>query len=482
MSDSEIATDSRRHALVIGGSIAGLLAARVLSDYFDQVTVVERDYFPAQPEWRQGVPQSHHAHLLLSKGQKILEQLFPGLLDELAAAGAPIVDWTADFPLLGFSGWAPRFASSLKMRTSSRNLLEWLIRQRLMVGSNIRFLQGTQAIALLSDARNSCITGVRVHSRHGSEQGVTPAELPANLVVDASGRHSNASQWLTALGYAPPEETVINSFLGYASRWYQRPAQIQSEWQALYLWPKPPHLKRGGGLYPVEGDRWIVTLTGVAKDYPPTDEASFLEFAHSLRHPVLYDAIKDAQPLSPIYGYRNTENRLRHYEKLSRLPENFIIIGDAVCAFNPIYGQGMSTAALGALTLNQCLKKQHQGKLVGLAVRFQKQLAKVNTTPWLVATGEDCRWPTTEGGCPNLITRLLHRYIDEVMLLAVESPYTYKVWSEVMHLEKSPTVLFQPSILTGLLGKAIRPSRKDKESAQGYTIPKRLSEVAAPFT
>jgi 2-polyprenyl-6-methoxyphenol hydroxylase-like FAD-dependent oxidoreductase len=478
MTDSKMATDSRRHALVIGGSITGLLAARVLSDHFDQVTVVERDRFPDEPQWRPGVPQSHHAHVLLTKGQQILEELFPGLQDKLAEAGAPAVDWSADCPLLGISGWVPRFSSDLKTYPTSRNLLEWSIRQRLMTQSKIRFVQGAQVIGLLSDADHTKVTGVWVRFHHSSEQ----AELSANLVVDASGRNSHAPQWLKAIGYAPPEEMVINSFLGYASRWYQRPAHLQSDWLALLLTTKPPQQTRSGLLFPIEGGRWIAILAGIAKDYPPTDEAGFLDFARTLRSPVLYEAIKDAQPISPIYSYRRTENCLRHYEKLSRFPENFIAIGDAVCAFNPVYGQGMTIAALGALTLNQCLKQQQRGDLIGLAKRFQKQLAKVNATPWMMATSEDFRWETTEGGRPNWVTRLMHHYLDQVLLLAIESPKTYNVWLEVLHLKKTPTALFQPGILMRLLGKAIQPSREGERyiQEQEQSIPQRRGTQQGP--
>lgn len=475
MSDSEITINSRSHAVVIGSSMAGLLAARVLSDHFEQVTIVESDRLPEQPEWRHGVPQSHHGHVLLTKGKQILEQLFPGLQDELAAADAPLVDWTADCPLLGLSGWTPRFSSALKTHSTTRNLLEWSIRKRLQAYSKIRFLPSSQVIALLSDTCNTRVTGVQVRSRHSYE----PTDLLTNLVVDASGRNSHTPQWLRALGYAPPEETVINSFLGYASRWYQRPTHLQFDWKVLYLLPKPPHLKRGALVCPIEGDRWIVSLTGVAQDYPPTDEAGFLNFARSLRSPLVYEAIKDAQPLSPIYGYRNTENRLRHYEKLSRFPENFIVVGDAVCAFNPVYGQGMTVAALGALTLNQCLKQQKQSDLAGLARRFQKQLAKVNATPWLMATAEDFRWDMTQGGRPNLATRLLHQYLDKVTLLAIESPDTYKVWAEVIHMVKPPTALFHPGILTRSLAKAILSTRQEEENAHEPTLPKRLSQTAS---
>lgn len=480
MSDSAIVSDSYRNAIVIGGSIAGLLAARILSDRFDQVTIIESDSLATKPQWRPGVPQSHHSHILLTKGWQILEPLFPGLQDELAKAGAPLVDWTADFPLLGLGGWFPRFASHIKTHPSSRNLLEWSIRQRLINRRNISFLQGNKVIGLLSDTQNTCVTGVQIGDppaaalryRHSSTQ------LTANLIVDASGRNSQTPQWLKTLNYNPPEETEINSFLGYASRWYQRPTQIQDEFEGLYLLAKPPHLTRGGVYYPVEENCWIVTLMGVARDYPPIDEVGFLEFAKTLRSPVLYEAIKEAKPISPIYSYRNTGNRWRHYEKISRFPENFVVLGDAVCAFNPIYGQGMTAAALGSLALKQCLEEQHQNNLKGLSKRFQKQLAKVNTTLWLMATAEDFRWPATEGGSPNFITKLMHRYLDQVMLLAVESPETYQAWVEVIHLEKTPTSLFKPEILMRLLAKAIYQNWQNQENIQEQTIPKRPTSPA----
>ncbi len=458
------------HALVIGGSIAGLLAARVLADHFDRVTIVDRDRFPSQPEWRPGVPQSHHVHALMSGGQQILEQLFPGLTAELANAGAPEVDWTADCQALVLGGWAPCFTSGIVTRPCSRNLLEWLIRRRLAANSNVRFLEECQVTSLLSDTSNTSVTGVQVSCCSASERDsdATAARawqdmpIPAQLVVDASGRTSKAPKWLETLGYAPPQETVVNSFLGYASRWFKRPTGFQADWKALVIMSKYPDSKRSCTLYPVEGDRWVVTVGGIGRDYPPTDPDGFLDFARNLRTPIIYEAIKDAEPLSPVYGYRRTENRRLHYEQLSRMPENFVVIGDAACAFNPIYGQGMTVAALGALTLDKCLKDQSQrqptGNLIGLTRSFQKQLAKVNASPWLAATGEDFRWPTTEGGQPDLIARLMHWYGDEVMLLSIERPEVYKAWAEAIHMIKPPSSLFHPSILIPILRRAISRS------------------------
>jgi 2-polyprenyl-6-methoxyphenol hydroxylase-like FAD-dependent oxidoreductase len=455
------ASEHASHAIVVGGSMAGLFAARALIDSFDQVTVIERDRFPERAGQRAGVPQARHVHVLLMRGQRILEHLFPGLGAELAAAGAPTLDWIGDFAVLSSGGWMPRFPSGLVGYICSRNLLEWMVRRRLVASGKVRFWEACQVAGLVPDRSNLSVTGVRVRRWGRADSGSDPFEeaVPANFVVDASGRGSHAPQWLAALGYAPPQETMVNSFLGYASCWYQRPDSIQGDWKGLLIGSLAPHIARGGGLYPAEGDRWIASLGGVGKDYPPTDEHGFLEFARSLRSPILYEAIKDAQPLSAIYGYRRTDNQWRHYEHLEHWPERFVVLGDAVCTFNPIYGQGMTVAGLGALTLQTCLREHRRrhpdGDLSGLAHSFQQQLAKINATPWLMATGEDFRWPTTQGGTPDRRTRLMHKYMDHVIMLSVRSPSTFKVFVEVVHMVRPPTALFQPRILLRVLRHAL---------------------------
>ncbi|BAY38604.1 hypothetical protein NIES2111_29520 [Nostoc sp. NIES-2111] len=437
-------------AIVIGSGIAGLVTAQVLTKHFDQVIVIERDHYPEEPAPRQGVPQSHQLHVLLTQGQLILEQLFPGLKAELTDKGSPLIDWTADCPLLLPSGWSPRFPSGITTRTCSRNLLESLIRERVANNDAVEFLEKTQVIGLLSNSSHSTISGVEIKHANG-----TKAELHAHLIVDASGRSSKTPQWLQTLGYEKPKETVINSFLGYATRLYQSLSSDDINCKALYLMPQAPNHTRGGSFYQVEGDRWMVCLLGVGRDYPPNDEAGFLGFAQSLVSPVVYDAIKHGQPISPIYGYQRTENRWCHYEKLAKSPENFVVLGDAVCAFNPVYGQGMTIATMGALTLDQCLEQQNQWRshkdLTGLARRFQKQLAKVNEVPWMMATSDDFRWPTTEGGKPNFITRLMHSYLNQVMQTASNHPQVYQVFLEVIHLLKKPTAFFHPSIMMQVL-------------------------------
>jgi 2-polyprenyl-6-methoxyphenol hydroxylase-like FAD-dependent oxidoreductase len=285
----------------------------------------------------------------------------------------------------------------------------------------------------------------RLRNGDGSEK-----MMNATLVVDASGRHSKSAQWLESLGYPVPEQTIINSFLGYASRFYEPPPGFKPTWKALYIQIAAPHHLRGGVILPTEGNRWIVTLGGMGKQYPPTDEEGFLEYARSLRSPLLYEAIKEARPLTPIVGYRGTENHLRHYERLARRPDNFVLLGDAVCAFNPVYGQGMTTATLGAIALGTTLtehSRKHPRDLTCLAERFQKKLARSNEVPWLVATGEDFRCPITEGGKPDLRTRISLRYLSRALARATTDPLVCEGVLEVLHLLKHPATLFEPAFL-----------------------------------
>jgi 2-polyprenyl-6-methoxyphenol hydroxylase-like FAD-dependent oxidoreductase len=191
----------------------------------------------------------------------------------------------------------------------------------------------------------------------------------------------------------------------------------------------------------------MVSLGGGGRDYPPTDDAGFMEFARSLPYPMLYDAIKDAEPLTPITGYRATENRLRHYERLSRWPEGFVVVGDAACAFNPVYGQGMTTAGLGALALDQLLLEQRERDSGTFGLRFQKALAAINTVPWMLATSEDVRYRETEGKTPNRTTRFLHRYVDRILQLGTSDAKVRRRQLEVFHLLKPPSALFRPGML-----------------------------------
>ncbi|MEU5879205.1 FAD-dependent monooxygenase [Spirillospora sp. NPDC047279] len=431
-------SESRDHVVVIGGSMAGLLAARVLSDHFDRVTLVERDRFPDAAASRPGLGQARHLHVFWSRGLEIAEELFPGLEDELRTAGVPEIRVPADLLWMTPAGWRRRFEST-RLMTLSRDLLDFTIRSRLAKDERVKVIDGREAIDLVAD--NGRVTGLRTRERGTTEPGET---LTADLVIDATGRSSKTPEWLEQLGFPAARRTLIDPQLGYASRNYAIPDGFDPGWKALYLQARAPGT-RTGALFPQEGGRWIVSLFGVGRDFPPTDEDGFLEFAKSLRSPVLYEAIREAEPLTPIVSYRRTSNVRHHYERMSRWPERLMTIGDSLCAFNPLYGQGMSVAAKSALTLDACLRDG--GDLDGLARRFHRRVVKNAAGPWLVATGEDLRYDTTEGGSAGLQTRILNRYVDRVQALANVDQRVCDRLISVLSLHAQPQSLFMPDVV-----------------------------------
>jgi 2-polyprenyl-6-methoxyphenol hydroxylase-like FAD-dependent oxidoreductase len=432
-------------AIVVGASMSGLLAARVLAERFESVVIVDRDRLPADATYRAGVPQSRHLHAILARGQRVLEDLFPGFRDDLIARGAELVEWPTDLLWLSTVGWARRFRPGLALLFASRELIEWRVRERVLSRPQVTVLEAHEVVRLEADARRARVTGVGLRSRDGN---ATETTLEGDLVVDASGRDSHAPQWLAALGYAAPQQTTVNAFLGYASRYYRRPTR-RLDWKAIVL-GTTTEIPRGAALFPIEGGRWLVTLAGMGGEYPPTDEAGFLAFARSLRSPVLADAIAEAEPLGPIHGYRRTENQLRHYERV-RLPMRFVLVGDAVAAFNPIYGQGMTVAAQDALALDEALRR---GDLDTVGASVQRGLASLVATPWLLATSEDFRYRTTVGERPSALVRSMHGYVLRLQQLTTEDPLICRTFLDVAHLLRPPRALFSPAILA----RALRPS------------------------
>jgi flavin-dependent dehydrogenase len=254
------------------------------------------------------------------------------------------------------------------------------------------------------------------------------------------------------------EETSVKVDVGYATGLYRRPSDLPLKWKLLIIYGTPPDQRRGGLVFPIEGDRWMVSLAGRLGEYPPADEAGFLEYARNLPDPSLYEAIKEAEPLTPIATYKYAVNRWRHYERMKRLPAGFVILGDAVCSFNPVYGQGMSVAALEAKVLDRCLREQQrQGSgydLAGFSQQFQQAIVKAVKVPWMLATGEDFRYPETVGKRPRGMN-LLHWYTRRVNELTASNPMIAGLFNQVLHLLKPPTVLFSPRVVWAVLTKEL---------------------------
>ena len=457
LSSKELQQRKEKSAIVIGGSIGGMVAARVLTDHFDEVVLVERDYLPAGAENRPGVPHARHLHFLLKRGLMIIEDLFPGVKPDLLEAGCCVADQGKDVQYLYPYGMAPRDEMGLEFLTFTRPLLESTVRKHLLANPKISILEGHEICGLVAGDDNQSVTGVRVRPRNRDDQGEDGSEtiLHADLVVDTSGRPSEAPQWLTELGYQAPEETVVDAFWGYATRIYEPPANWQADWKLTLCLPRPPYQPRAGVIQPIEGGRWLVTVAGVMRDYPPTDEEGFLQFAKSLSTSAIYDAIKNARPLTGIRGFRRTANRLRHFEKLTALPRGFVAMGDSVCAANPIYGQGMTLACLSALDLGRWL--QENGGLPGDSLVFQKQVAKLVAAPFAMCSGADLRWPATQGGEITAPVRFMQWYVDQVLRLIPKSAEVYKRFQRVNHLLDGPEALFHPAISMRILGRALTP-------------------------
>lgn len=443
-----------KHAVVLGGGIAGLLTARVLTEHFERVSLIERDRYPEDPVFRPGVPQGRHFHLLLARGQQIIEELFPGIQHDLVARGAIESDLIKDHRFHSAFGWLPRMPSPLRVYAMTRILLEWQVRQALVKNPQIHIIDGHEVVNVIASGDAKSVIGVSLRARpqlggqaQAGRDEPQPLQVPADLVVDATGRESKAPEWLKSLGYDPPQETIINPFLGYASQLCTLPSDPQRNWNGMIIFANPPENLRTGMIWPTEGGHWMVLLGGTGKDYPPTDTDAFLEFGKGLSDPSWFEAIKEAQPVSSIYSYRKTENRLRHFERLRRQPERFLVIGDGVCALNPVYGQGMTVAALGAIELRACLRQSGPNDLPGLAHRFQRKLARINAAPWTFATSADMRVPGIEGGeSMTWITKLITRYLDRLTQLAVTDPSVAFQFFQVMHMIEPSTALFKPSI------------------------------------
>jgi pimeloyl-ACP methyl ester carboxylesterase/flavin-dependent dehydrogenase len=446
-------------AVVIGGSMAGLLVARVLADHFDHVTVIERDRFPVRPEFRGGVPQSRHLHILLGRGLDISERFFPGIVEELVDGGAIPLEWPTDAVFLSSRGWAKRFAPGLQFISCSRELLEWTVRRHVAARANVRFAEGQEVNGLLIDADRRAVNGVRIRTRRSRGEHEAGQELPAALVIDASGRHSKLPQWLEALGYERPREERVNAFIGYASRDYAIPPDFRGDWKAIMLLAKPPSTRRTGYLFQIAPDRWRLSVMGAEADYPPTDEEGFLAFASGLRSPMIAEAIASAEPLTPIFSHRATENQRRFYEELRRFPERLLATGDAVAAFDPIYGQGMTAAAQAALALDRLLRARAGGEITELGPRFHRSIATANTAAWLIAAGGDLRYSQTEGGRRGLMTRLTHRYLDRVFRAAADDRRAHFALLNVIQLLDPPSALFKPAVLVPALLRGGRPDQ-----------------------
>jgi 2-polyprenyl-6-methoxyphenol hydroxylase-like FAD-dependent oxidoreductase len=444
-------------AVVLGGSLAGLCAARVLADHCERVTVVERDELPDAVVDRAGVPQGRHVHAMLERGRQELEQLFPGFRAWVGARGALELNFGTEFAVLRQTCWQPRRPYRRTGLFLSRPLVDAAARHFLGQHRNVTVRPRTEVTGLMAAGGPLRIAGVRVRARDGGAE----ENLAADLVIDASGRSSKAPEWLRALGIEPPEETVVDSFCGYSTRWFQAPPPERWPkewwWKGIWLDPDltaPPNELTAGIVSPCEGERWIVTIGGIGGNYPPTDEAGFMAALARLRSPILARSVALATPISPVYCNRMMANRFRHYEKWASALPGLVAVGDAACAFNPVYGQGMSTAAMSARLLGEQLRVR--GPLApDLPKRaFQAQIGMLRGA-WDLATGADLHFDTTEGKRPPFL-KAINRYVDALFVASNDDMTVRDVAADVMHLLLPPSALFAPGIVLRVARHALR--------------------------
>ena len=444
-------------AIVMGGSIAGLAASRVLSDHFHEVILVERDRFCAMGEHRRGVPQGRHTHGLLAGGLRALERFFPGLFEEAQRAGGLGVDLTRDAYWCFEGGEYRRFASDLEGLLISRPLLEGIIRERVRCISNVHFWYGCQVQGLISSSDNRRITGIKL----GAETAVHP-EL-ADLVIDATGRGSHSPGWLEAIGYRKPEEDRIEVNMSYATCHFLRtPDHLDGALMASI--PATPNNKRGGVIVAQEGNRWVVSLTARSGETVPTDLGSFIEFARTLPAPHIYNVISRAQAIGEPQAARFPASVRRRYERMNRFPEGFLVLGDAICSFNPVYGQGMSVAVLEAGELDKTLQQGCRK----LAQCFFARAAKIVDAPWSMAAGNDLRMPDVPGK-RTVAGHFLHWYLAKLNMAARYDMSAVMAFQKAKNLLAPPQSLLKPSLMARVLSAAfsLRPvTRTSAKSAQ----------------
>jgi 2-polyprenyl-6-methoxyphenol hydroxylase-like FAD-dependent oxidoreductase len=424
-----------RHAVVVGGSVAGLLAARALSASFERVTVLDRDTLPAQPVARRGVPQGRHVHGLTARGAAGLDGLFPGFLDELTTAGVPRADALADYNYYLDGHRLARANADTPNYLATRPLIESLIRRRVSALDNVTINDSTEAVGLLTvDGR---VSGVRVRHAHGEP---TERDLEADLVVDAAGRGSRVMTWLEELGYPTPDETVVRTNVVYVTRHFQAEPGQPGGRQAVVSGAFPAN-PRSGAAVRQENGQIAVFLAGILGDEPPTDDAGMLAFAATLAAPEIAEVLRTAVPIDDAAKMRNPASSLRHFEKLDRYLDGYLVVGDAMGNFNPLYGQGITVAVLEAEVLASLLRDGHDR----LAQRYFAEAARVLAEPWALATGSDLRFPGVDG-VRNPEDEQAGHYLDLLRTAAATDPDVGAAFLRVANMLAPISSLFDPSL------------------------------------
>jgi 2-polyprenyl-6-methoxyphenol hydroxylase-like FAD-dependent oxidoreductase len=433
------------HAVVLGGGMAGMLAAAALVGHADAITIVEGDAFPETPLPRKGLPQGYHSHMFMGGGAQALNALLPGTGDLLYAAGANKRELPGGSLTLADVGWHRRNPSTAFSIVCSRELMDHVVRQQTLRHPQISVLQQTQVKGLVGDA--SRITGVRI------QRGEAAVEtIEADFVVDATGRRSQTPKFLAALGLPAVDEETVDSGLSYSTLLYDAP-KGGANVPAILIQPVSGTGQPGTGatLFPIENNRWIVTMTGTRGAEPPADEEGFLRFAEEQRHPIIAELISGLTPLGEVKPYRGTANRRRFYDKLP-VPEGFVVIGDAATALNPVYAHGMSVAALGAVALRGALEA-NGGLKPGTSRNAQTAIARAADFAWTTASGQDRGFPGTKANREVKVSKGQQKFALRMSRTAISEAVVgnaiYEVYTMAAPQSRAATL---PVLLATMLG------------------------------
>ena len=451
---------STKRVIVIGGGLAGVCTAAALARIYDRVTVLERRE-PNRSDGMRLVPQAHHVHILLARGRREFDALLPGSDAELRRRGALELDFGQDFAVLwpDSKDWSPRRKAGIPLLFASRTLIDKVMQDRLRTIDTVELREGIDVKGLRAHAGQDRLRvyGVSIHDRRAGRV----EELDADLVVDASGRATRAPQWFEQLGLSPVEADVVDAQMGYASRWYRRPERWPSGWwwKGVWISSDPPALNRGGVLSPTEGGRFVLSVAGAMRDYPPNDEPAFEAWLQTLRSPLIAEMVARSEPISGIYSSRLMSNRRFRYERWSERPAGFVALGESAVAMNPVSGQGMTAAAVTAKILGECAR-QHHADPGTLSEAFFARQARFMEAPWNIAVSNDFRF---EGTIGERYDRggLIDRYMS-ALTSASTNPVIGRELLHVAHMLKPPLCLLHPRVALRVLAnvglRALRPT------------------------
>jgi 2-polyprenyl-6-methoxyphenol hydroxylase-like FAD-dependent oxidoreductase len=439
-------------AVVIGGGYAGLVTARVLADFFADVVILEQDPVDEQTGVHPHVPQGYHAHAVLARGAEVMERLFPGLRAELQDVGAPVYDYGERISFLLPAGFAPRDRTGVLIQSFTRDELERRLRCRVLALPEVTLRAGARCEGL-SAADPGAVTGVLCRPP-GAANSADPEELDAELIVDASGRSSALSGWLERLGVDLPAKRVVKARITYTSMSFDRPPQEQPDFDIAYQMTFAPAIARGGVVLAVERDRWMCSLIGFGDQAPPGDDAGFLTFAKSLANPGLGALVERRTGQDSIHRYTNPNNQWNQYHKSGDWPDRLIAVGDAVCVFNPVYGQGLTVAAMEADLLHRMLagrRASGQG-LDGLGRRYQRAVAAMVRPSWILATSSDLMWDPEH---QPTAAKIAHWYNAQLFKVCARDPKTWTRFVRVLNMVAPPATLFHPTVIAKVIRQAI---------------------------